>query len=262
MHKLNLLSLNITTGSYETITKSILELAKERISSYTCVANVHMLIEAHNDVEFANVINQADITTADGKPITWALRKMYHVEQERVAGMDLLPSLICGAAEMKIPVYFLGGTEDTLDKTRSYAAENCKNLQIAGTCSPPFRTLSAAEEQDIIDDINASGAGLVLVAMGCPKQERWMSAMKGRIQASMVGIGGALPVMIGQKKRAPVWMQNAGLEWVYRLAQEPHRLFRRYAITNTTFIWLLARQYFSSKFFMDHQPMEDYTGLN
>lgn len=261
MESLNLLSLSITTGSYQNITENILALAKARVSSYTCVANVHMLVEAHKDKEFADIVNGADVVTPDGKPITWGLRLMHHQEQERVAGMDLLPDLLAGAIHMQIPVYFLGGTLDVLEKTKQHAKEKCPDLQIAGMFSPPFRTLTATEEEEIVQNINNSGAGLVLVAMGCPKQEKWMASMKGRVQASMVGIGGALPVMIGAQKRAPRWMQNAGLEWVYRLRQEPRRLFKRYAITNTTFIWLLARQYLAYKFFLSNQ-IEDYTGYN
>lgn len=261
MENLNLLSLCITTGSYKNITENILALAKARVSSYTCVANVHMLIEAHKDKEFANVVNGADIITPDGKPITWGLRLLHNHEQERVAGMDLLPDLLAGAINMQIPVYFLGGTQDVLERTRLHASEKCPDLLVAGMFSPPFRTLTLAEEEEIVQDINNSGAGLVLVAMGCPKQEKWMASMKGRVQASMVGIGGALPVMIGAQKRAPRWMQNAGLEWTYRLMQEPRRLFKRYAITNTTFIWLLVRQYLAYKFFLSNQ-VEDYTRFN
>jgi N-acetylglucosaminyldiphosphoundecaprenol N-acetyl-beta-D-mannosaminyltransferase len=262
MEKLNLLSLSVSTGSYKDITENILELAQTRTSSYTCVANVHMLVEAYRDKEFADIVNNADIITPDGKPITWGLRLMHHHDQARVAGMDLLPSLLSGAVDKHVSVYFLGGTERMLERTRLFAEEKCPDLKIAGTFSPPFRTLTNTETEDIVQDINNSGAGLVLVAMGCPKQEKWMASMKGRVHASMVGIGGALPVMIGQQKRAPVWMQNAGLEWAYRLGQEPRRLFKRYAITNTIFIWLLARQYLALKFFLDHHEIEDYRGFN
>lgn len=262
MDKLNLLSLNISTGTYTSITDRILSLAKSKTSSYTCVANVHMVVEAHKNKQFADIVNAADITTPDGQPITWGLRLMHSQEQERVAGMDLLPSLIEGAAEQNIPVFFLGGTEKMLEYTRNFINEQYPNVTIAGTFSPPFRTLTYSEEEEIVRTINNSGAGLVLVAMGCPKQERWMASMKGRIQACMVGIGGALPVMIGQQKRAPLWMQNAGLEWAYRLQQEPRRLFKRYAVTNTTFIWLLVRQYLAYKFFLSQQQIEDYTGFN
>ena len=190
MEKLNLLGMSVSTGSYGEITEKILALAKARTSSYTCVANVHMLVEAHKDKKFAEVVNGADIVTPDGKPLTWGLHMMHHYEQARVAGMDLLPSLLAGAAELQIPVFFLGGTDKMLENTRLYTEKYYPNLQVAGTFSPPFRVLKVDEEEKIIQDINNSGAGLLLVALGCPKQEKWMASMKGRIQASMVGIGG------------------------------------------------------------------------
>ncbi len=262
MEKLNLLSLSISTGSYKDITDNILSLAKTKTSSYTCVANVHMLVEAYRHKDFADAVNKADVITPDGKPITWGLKLLHHQVQDRVAGMDLLPSLLDGARKNGVQVYFLGGTEEMLLHTRIYAKQNCPDLKIAGTFSPPFRTLTTQEERGIIEQINQSGAGLVFVAMGCPKQEKWMASMKGRIHATMVGIGGALPVMIGEQKRAPRWMQNAGLEWAYRLSQEPRRLFKRYAVTNTIFIWLLIKQYLNYRVSLLQHPIEDYTGFN
>lgn len=248
MKKLNLLSLSVTTGSYKDITGGILELAQRRISSYTCLVNVHMLVEAHLDRNFAGIVNNADVVTADEKPITWGLRLLHHYNKDKIAGADLLPSLLEGAVERQVPVFFLGGTERMLERTRIYAAEKCPDLKIAGTFSPPFRSLTDEEIESIVEMINASGAGLVLVAMGCPKQEKWMASMKGQINACMVGIGGALPVMIGQK-RAPIWIQNVGLEWMYRLMQEPRRLFKRYAVVNAIFIWLMTKAYIGKRTF-------------
>ena len=113
--------------------------------------------------------------------------------------------------------------------------------------SPPFRQLTSAEENNIIENINRSGAKLVFVILGCPKQERWMASAKGRVNAFMIGVGGSLPVMIGLQKRAPRWMQTAGLEWFFRLSQEPGRLFKRYAVTNTFFIYLFCKAYLRKK---------------
>ena len=216
-------------------------------SHYACVANVHMLIETYKNSSFAPVVNGAMFITPDGKPITWALRAMYGIKQERVAGMELLPDLLTAAANDNVPVYFYGGTEEMLDKTRRHLQNNLPSLNIAGMYSPPFRQLTIEEEEAIVDDINTSGAKLVFVILGCPKQERWMAAAKGRVNAFMIGLGGSLPVMIGLQKRAPKWMQTAGLEWLYRLGQEPGRLFKRYAITNTYFIYLFFKAYLRKK---------------
>ncbi len=248
MKKTNLLSIAVNTGSYSTITQDILNTAKTGKSAYTCVANVHMLVEAYRDKNFAKVVSEADITTPDGKPITWALRLLYKQKQDRVAGMDLLPDLIKGAEAQNLSVYFFGGTQAMLEQTKEYLQVHHPQLIVAGLCSPPFRQLTPAEEEAMVQQINNSGAQLVFVALGCPKQEKWMAAMKGRIKACMVGIGGALPVMIGQQKRAPLWMQDYGLEWAYRLSQEPKRLFSRYAVTNSVFVWLLCREYITQAF--------------
>lgn len=121
-------------------------------------------------------------------------------------------------------------------------------LKQAGFYSPPFRELTPVENEKIISRINTSGAGIVFVILGCPKQEKWMAAMKGKINSCMIGIGGALPVLVGLQKRAPVWMQGVGMEWLYRLYQEPTRLYKRYAITNTLFFFVFLKEYFKVKF--------------
>jgi len=155
--------------------------------------------------------------------------------------MDLLPDLLSEAEKTNLRCYVYGGSEEMLAISEAYIQERYPNLQ-CGFHSPPFRPMTAEEEQADCDRINNFGAHLVFVALGCPKQEKWMAKMKGRIHACMLGIGGALPVMIGMQDRAPDWMQKASLEWLYRLGQEPKRLFRRYAYTNTKFLYLLTKQ--------------------
>ncbi len=243
MKKLDLLSISVNTGTYHEFMQQILTGAPAHSSRYACVANVHMLVEAHQDAAFASIVQQAGVITPDGKPLAWALRLLYGIKQERVAGMDLLPDLLSAAATQNIPVYFYGGSEAMLRDTASYLDTHYPNLNIAGMHSPPFRTLTKEEEENVVAKINGSGAQLVFVVLGCPKQEKWMASMQGRVRATMIGVGGALPVLIGTQKRAPVWMQRAGLEWVYRLGQEPKRLLKRYAVTNTIFLFLLGKAY-------------------
>lgn len=247
MQKLKVISIDISTGTYASFIDNIIKLAASNTSSYVCVANVHMLVEAHKATSFADVVNQADITTPDGQPITWALRLLHGVKQDRVAGMDLLPDLLKRAQADSVPVFFYGGSQKMLDETNRYIKIHYPRLINAGYYSPPFRELSDTELSEISELINKSGAKLVFVILGCPKQEKWMASMKRRISATMIGIGGALPVMIGMQKRAPEWMQKAGLEWFYRLLQEPGRLFRRYAVTNSIFIVLLIKAWIRSK---------------
>jgi N-acetylglucosaminyldiphosphoundecaprenol N-acetyl-beta-D-mannosaminyltransferase len=248
MKKVPLLGISISTGSYKDFVNSIIETACRKISDYACLANVHMLIEARHDGNFANIVSNANIITPDGMPLAWALEMLYGIKQDRVAGMDLFPDLLSEASLQKLPVYFYGGTLSLLENTLLYLHENYPDLQIAGSYSPPFRKLTSREDELIINQINESGARLVFVVLGCPKQERWMAAMKGRVNAVMVGIGGALPVLIGIHRRAPGWMQYAGLEWMFRLTQEPTRLFRRYSVTNSLFIYILVKEYIRVKF--------------
>ncbi len=245
--KKQLISIDITTGSYTSFIDRLIDLAQSGKSSYVCVANVHMLVEAYNDTSFADVVNNADIVTPDGMPLTWGLKIIHNLTQDRVAGMDLLPNLLSATSKKNMPVFFYGGTQGMLDQTELFIKQNFPFLNVAGMISPPFRKLSHEEEEEIIEKINSSGAQMIFVALGCPKQEKWMASMKGRIQATMIGIGGALPVMVGMQKRAPEWMQKASLEWLYRLSQEPQRLFKRYAVTNTTYLWLLAKALASKK---------------
>jgi N-acetylglucosaminyldiphosphoundecaprenol N-acetyl-beta-D-mannosaminyltransferase len=188
------------------------------------------------------------MVTPDGMPLAVGMKLIYGLKQDRVAGMDLLPDLLKKSEEHRIPVFFYGGTPEMLKRTTSYCSVHYPELNIAGMYSPPFRSLSASENEGVVNEINQSGARFVFVALGCPKQEKWMALMKGRIQATMIGIGGALPVLVGMQKRAPVWMQALCLEWLYRLMQEPKRLFKRYAVTNTTFLFLLARTWIKQGF--------------
>jgi N-acetylglucosaminyldiphosphoundecaprenol N-acetyl-beta-D-mannosaminyltransferase len=239
----SLIAINISIGKYSDFITRISELGIKRRSSYVCIANVHMLVEAYNSNAFANVVNSADIVTPDGMPLAKGLKLIYGIDQPRVAGMDLLPDLLQECTHKNISVFFYGGTQSMLDRTVVYVREKFQNLNVAGMYSPPFRELTPEEEKEIIDKINGSNAGILIVALGCPKQERWMASMKGRINACMLGVGGALPVMVGMQKRAPEWMQRNSLEWLFRLKSEPGRLFKRYFVTNLIFIALFLKLY-------------------
>ena len=241
------LGFNISIGRYNDYIHEIIVSAKQNISSYVCIANVHMFIEAYRNNSFSRVIEQADIVTPDGMPLVLALRFLQGVVQDRVAGMDLLPDLLKIAEKEKIKIFFYGGTELMLNKTQIYIKETFPDLLVAGFHSPPFRELTESESDLIVSSINELGVGIVFVVLGCPKQEKWMHSMKGRINSCMIGIGGALPVLVGMNKRAPIWMQKRSLEWLYRLIQEPRRLFMRYLITNSFFVFIIMKAYFKMK---------------
>ncbi len=238
-----LISFPVSTGSYEEMLHDIVERSNKNMAVSVCIANVHMVVTARQESDFGEVVKRADIVTPDGLPLTWAMRLLLGIKQERVAGMDLLPDLIRAAETSNIPVYFYGGTDELINITRKYLGVHYPQLTIAGTYSPPFRALTATEEESVTAAINNSGARIVFVVLGCPKQEKWMDTMKNKLSAVMVGVGGALPVLVGLQKRAPLWMQKSGLEWLYRLGQEPKRLFKRYAVTNSLFILLVAKEF-------------------
>lgn len=248
MNKKSLNGFYLSSGTYREFIDELVTMASGRKSSYTCVANVHMFIEAYQNPAFSKIIGDADMVAPDGIPLCWYLRLKYGLKQERVAGMDLLPDLLGEMARKNLSVAFYGGTPEMLQQTNVYINQHYPALQISAMLSPPFRALTVMEEEEVIQQINDSRAHLVFVILGCPRQEKWMAAMKGRIHATMIGVGGALPVLIGQQKRAPRWMQKGGLEWLFRLAQEPGRLFKRYAITNSYFIYLLCKDCISSLF--------------
>jgi N-acetylglucosaminyldiphosphoundecaprenol N-acetyl-beta-D-mannosaminyltransferase len=145
-----------------------------------------------------------------------------------------------------LKVYFLGCQQSVLDRMKIRLNQDFPNLSIAGMEPLPFRPMTVAEEDDILDRIQASGANLVFVSLGCPKQEKWMAQHRGQVPAVMIGLGGAFPVYGGIKKWAPHWVREAGLEWAYRLMQEPRRLAKRYGQTNQAFLWLSLKQLFQS----------------
>jgi N-acetylglucosaminyldiphosphoundecaprenol N-acetyl-beta-D-mannosaminyltransferase len=242
MKKRRVVSLDISTGPYNSFVDKINQLANESVSSYVCVANVHMTIEAWQNPDFAAVVNNADIATPDGMPLAKSLKLLYGIDQQRVAGMDLLPDLIAEADKKGLSVFFYGSTDEVLEKINARINREYPAVKIAGVYSPPFRVLSEQEESEIVATINDSGANMVMVALGCPKQELWMAKHKGKIDAVMLGVGGAFPVYAGTQSRAPMWMQKYSLEWLYRLGQEPRRLFKRYFVTNSLFVLLLMRE--------------------
>lgn len=243
-----LLNFNLTTGTYTSFVGRIIEMAATPKAAVICVANVHMFAEAQQNDDFLAIVNNAEIVTPDGKPMAWALRLLYGIKQDRVAGMDLLPDLLAEMEKTNMSPYFYGGSQDMLDKTKLFIEQHFPALPLAGFFSPPFRAITQQEELEMVERINLAKPNIVFVILGCPKQERWMASVKDKINAVMIGVGGALPVMIGLQKRAPQWMQHAGLEWLYRLAQEPGRLFKRYAITNSIFVWYIFKELIRLKF--------------
>jgi N-acetylglucosaminyldiphosphoundecaprenol N-acetyl-beta-D-mannosaminyltransferase len=232
----------VTALSFQDQIETMAAWAARRESRMICAANVHMLMEAHARPDFAEVLHGADLVTPDGMPLVWMLRKLGARGQDRVAGMDLLPALCRLAQDRGLAVYFLGSTPEVLAKMRERLQREVPGLAIAGMESPPFRPLTADEDRQLVARINDSGANFVMVSLGCPKQERWMHAQRGNVRAVMLGLGAAFPVYAGTTSMAPQWMRDSGIEWLYRLWQEPQRLAKRYLTTNLPFTFLALRQ--------------------
>lgn len=217
--------------------------SRERRSRVACICNAHSLVTARQDSAFADVLRRAELCTPDGAPVAWMLRRLGHPTQPRINGPDLMWRYCAWAARHGESIYLYGGQAETLQKLQVRLLAAHPGLRIAGAWAPPFRPLTDEEDRAVVEAINASGAGTVWVGLGCPKQEFWMQAHRGRVQALMLGVGAAFDYHAGTLQRAPRWMQHAGLEWLHRLASEPRRLWRRYLLTNTAFIAAALRQW-------------------
>ncbi|WP_457637190.1 WecB/TagA/CpsF family glycosyltransferase [Oceanithermus sp.] len=220
----------------------IINWAVQEDSRYVCAANVHMVMESYDSIDFRKVVNSADLVTPDGMPLVWMMRRLGVPNQSRVAGPELLPRVCEAAAQQGIPVGFYGGTADTLSGLTQHLLKRFPSLKIAYAHSPPFRPLSDEEDERVVREINSSGARILFVGLGCPKQERWMAEHRGRVRAVMIGVGAAFDFHAGKVRKAPAWMQRMGLEWLFRLAMEPRRLWRRYAKHNPRFVMLAIMQ--------------------
>ncbi len=239
--KRRLLTANITAGTFKNFAEQVFWLSENRDSSYVCFANVHMLIEAYKDRDFNRVLNDADVAAPDGGPLSKLMKLLYGQQQDRVAGMDLMPELLAQAAARGKSVYFYGSTDDVLEAVVKTAKQKHPELKIAGYYSPPFRKLTDIEDTSIVNMINDTNPDLVFVALGCPKQERWMADHKGKVNACMLGVGQAYMTFAGLEKRLPKWARDLSIEWIYRLCQEPKRLWKRYLVTNSMFVALTLK---------------------
>jgi len=216
--------------------------AQAHESRYVCICNAHSVVTATQSAPFRAVLAGADMATPDGAPVAWMLKRQGASAQQRVSGPDLMLDYCAHAARTGESIYLLGSTETTLAALVGTLQARWPDLRIAGTESPPFREPTPEEGAQTVARINASGAGTVWVSLGCPKQESWMAAHRGRVQAVMVGVGAAFDFHAGTVARAPLWMRESGLEWLHRLISEPRRLWRRYLVTNLAFMIGAARQ--------------------
>ncbi len=234
--------LGVSLRTLEAATAQVVAWSGERVGRYVCAANVHMVMEAHDQPAFRDVVSRADLVLADGMPLVFAQRLLGHAGASRARGVELTERLLEQAAREGIPVAFYGGTPATQDLLVARAQARFPGLRIAAAISPPFRAPTPAEDTEDVRTLVASGARILFVGIGCPKQERWMAAHVGRLPCVMVGVGQAFDLLAGTVQEAPRWMHGLGLSWLHRLAQEPRRLFWRYAKHKPRFLALLLLQ--------------------
>jgi N-acetylglucosaminyldiphosphoundecaprenol N-acetyl-beta-D-mannosaminyltransferase len=206
-------------------------------------ANVHVIMEAHDDPSLHAQLNEADILNPDGMPLVWALRRFGHSDAERVYGPDATLVLLAAAEAADIPVGFYGGLPETMEMLVAEAHHRFPKLKIVYQYSPPFRPLDPQEDENVVRAIHASGLKMLFVGLGCPKQERWIIDHRGRVNAVMLAVGAAFDFMAKAKRQAPRWMMRSGLEWVFRLATEPRRLAARYFKHNPRYLVLVFGQW-------------------
>jgi N-acetylglucosaminyldiphosphoundecaprenol N-acetyl-beta-D-mannosaminyltransferase len=201
-----------------------------------------MIMEAFDSEDFRKIINKADIVTPDGMPIVLMLRILGLKGQKRVYGPTLMEYICEASAQNGVSVGFYGGTSKTLEELDNKFTYRIANLKVGYAHSPPFHNLTSEEDETTIREINASRIKVLFVGLGCPKQEQWIFNHLGKIKAVMIGVGAAFDFHAGTKKQAPRWIMSIGLEWLFRLCNEPRRLWRRYLYNNPRYLFLVARQ--------------------
>lgn len=228
--------------SYQEVVDLVVVWAKRRESRYVCVTNVHVVMEGWDDPGYRSVVNSADIVTPDGVPLVWCLRAMGLKYASRVYGPDLTWMICERAAREGLSIALYGGTDDSLADFMAVLRDRYPEIDIACAIAPPFRELDAHEDRIYRNAIMTSGADLLFVGIGCPKQELWMHSHVDELQIPMLGVGAAFDFHSGRVRQAPTWMQKIGMEWFFRFLMEPRRLWRRYAWHNPRFVLLFIWQ--------------------
>lgn len=209
---------------------------------------MHGLVESLDNIRMRKAISKMDMVTTDGQPVRWALNYFHRIRMKsRTTGPQLTSQVLSEANKLKLRVYLYGSTPNTLEKFKLHINQNYPDVIVCGTHADRFRDATVEEDIDDINKINASGANIVLVGRGCPRQEIWVANHLGKINSAMMAVGAAFDFHAGTLKKAPTWMGEFGLEWLYRLIQEPRRLAKRYAYTNTKFILLCLANVFTKE---------------
>lgn len=240
------IGMRVDYTTYESATRQVIGWAKageHRAVSLSCVNNV---MESYYHREFQELMNSCDMITSDGQPLAWALRLLGIRNATRVYGPDLTLHVCEEAARQGIPIALYGGTPESIRDFVQFLENRHRGIRIVCKISPPFRPLKAEEDEEYTRQIVDSGARIVFVGIGCPKQERWMVEHRERIPATILAVGAAFDFHSGRVRQAPRWMMQMGFEWLFRLCMEPRRLWRRYILRNPHFLALILLQLLKS----------------
>jgi len=242
-----ILAVHVGGRSYERTVEQCVEWAEHRESRTVIFANVHVVMEAFDNPFLRAELNKADIVNPDGMPLVWALRALGERDASRVYGPDTTEMVLQAAERSGIPVGFYGSAESTLEALTLEVRRRYPELKIVFTMSPPFRPLNVTEDEEIVRLVSASGARILFVGLGCPKQESWVMAHRNQIPAVMLAVGAAFDYLANTKPQAPRWMMRSGLEWLFRLCSEPRRLAGRYLKHNPRFVGLFVRDWLTKR---------------
>ena len=232
----------IVVGSIDSISEVLIQEGQASFSGYVCISNVHMVTTAKKNVALRSAMDAAMVNTSDGMPLVWGLRMQGFNQAQRVSGPDLMIKICEKAQSSNLPVYFYGGSPSVVEVMKTKLSKYFPDLILAGIESPPILLDQPEVDPKVVGKIKNSGAKIVFVGLGCPKQELWMHSYSPHIPAVLIGVGAAFDFFSGRVKRAPLWIQKIGLEWFYRLCSEPQRLWKRYLVTNSMFIYYLLRE--------------------
>lgn len=238
-------SLDTDVLDHDSAVERVAGLVQKGDGGYVCFSTVHMVMEAHDSPDFATKVNGADMIVPDGMPIVWMQKATGDRSPTRVRANDLMMLLCRHAGVHGLKVGFYGSTQEVIDAIVERAGRDFQDLKIVYAFSPPFRSLTEEEDERITREINTAAPDILFMGLGCPKQENWMAEHKEKVKAVMLGVGASFDFFAGNVKESPGWLGRFGLEWLYRLTQEPRRLWRRYLILNPRFMVLALRQLLS-----------------
>ena len=241
----NILGVSISAINMDWLIKYLDENLKQLSGDYICVSNVHTTVMSYEDSNYCRIQNGGLMAIPDGGPLAKIGNKRGYSDMKRTTGPDLMEEIFRISSIKGYKHFFYGATNETLEKMKTNLEKKYPGIRIVGMHSPPFRPLNSDEDREIVQLINEAQPDFIWVGLGAPKQEIWMYEHQGKMSGLMVGVGAGFDYFANNIKRAPLWMQNNNLEWLYRLLQDPKRLFKRYMKVNTKFLWLIRKKHFN-----------------